>query len=180
MHLRPRIATALLLAAALPHVADAAPVEVTVSTADDALVETPPDGGARTGLRSAENALLRGTRAALSNLVCEAGTLTGSGPGPWRVHASIVEWIGPEELRGAFGPGAPGVALHASLFDRSLGEKFPTALADFPTTAERLAAAKSSRVLPIEEAVRQIASWATAQIAEAMEKTVPRHSGDIP
>ncbi|MCC6356279.1 MAG: hypothetical protein IT577_20530 [Verrucomicrobiae bacterium] len=180
MHFRAQ-AAALLLTAGLAPAAEPPPIAVTVASADDVLLDPPGDGAARrASLSSAELALRQAMLASLSNLVSGAGPLTGTGPGPWRAHAEILECVSPDELRGAFGQGTPGIAVHASLCDISRGDSIPIARADFPEPAQRLSAAKSSRVLPAEEAARKISAWIIGEISAAIGKSTPPRQGNSP
>lgn len=160
----------LVLLLAMPAVALCAghptqpPLTLRVNSSHDVLID--PGTSSRDELRRTENVLEDALRATLTNLVLGAGSVLGSGPGPWRAQIDILEWISPDELKGAFGPAAPGIAAQASLWDVSRKEKMPLAIADFPNPAERFAAAKSRRVLSIEDAAHRIADWITTQIAD--------------
>lgn len=180
MNLFPRVA-ALLIAAGPAYAEGPAPIAVTVASHKEVLLDPPGNGtAAHPGLRAAESALQSHVRAALSNLVCGAGALAGIGPGPWRVHADVLEWISPEQLRDAFGDGVPGIAVQVSLFDASLGDRIPFAVADFPAAADRLNASKSLRVLSVERAADHIATWTTTEIVTALKSPIPQTRGTLP
>ncbi len=143
-----------------------AAVRLHVASSDKLLVD--PEASPASEITKTENMLEGALRATLTNLVLGAGSVLGSGPGPWRAQIEILEWISPHELKGVFGPGSPGIAAQASLWDVSRKEKMPLAIADFPDPTERFAAAKPRRVLSIEDAAHRIADWITAQIAEGL------------
>ncbi|HPA17953.1 MAG TPA: hypothetical protein PLU30_09415 [Verrucomicrobiae bacterium] len=147
------------------------PVTVTVTFASEALMD--PTTSPRAELRATEAMLQSALKANLSNLVCGAGALAGTGPGPWRARVDILEWISPSELRGAFGQDVPGIAAHASLTDLSRGDGVALALAEFPAPAQRLAIAKSLRVLPIDDAAQKIAQWIITEITAALANSKP-------
>lgn len=162
----------LVLLLALPAAAVCAghppepPLTLLVNSSHDVLID--PSSTSRAELRKTEHALRRALEGTLSNRVFGAGTILGTGPGPWRTQVDILEWISPGELKGAFGPGSPGIAAQASLWDASHAKNIPIAIADFPSPAERFAAAKPNRVLSVDDATHRITEWITARIAEQL------------